>query len=307
MAAATLSPMGAMPGFENHFQYNQFDPYDGFQPYNNSIGCGAERRRGSLQFNPQVYHDPPMMEYRQPQSDMMNPRERRGSLQFTPQSTLPPRPRRGSVQFAPQHEPVVHAASRRGSLQFHPRVPSPTSELDREEPPQEDLSNKEEKNFAESLPDSIPSGRMVRRGSMPIHFGSTAPKPQEKRTERRGSMPLQGNGGLHVTKKIAKKPVAPRDQHPKNSDAVHPRRLEWKKSRKENTVAGVWSGALVGGIVMAPVLPLGMLIGAAVGGYTCNKVTKKCERSVQRSFEQQNFQKGVKASPLGRASDAVFV
>lgn len=88
----------------------------------------------------------------------------------------------------------------------------------------------------------------------------------------------------------------PRSSNPSGSDAVHPNRPTWKKTRGNKTAAGATGGAIVGGILFGPAFPVGMVIGGAAGGYAANKISKTGERRAQREWEQAKFQQGATKS-----------
>ena len=86
-------------------------------------------------------------------------------------------------------------------------------------------------------------------------------------------------------------PEIPESTNPTGSDAVHPNRLVWKKTRGGKTVAGAAGGAIVGGVIFGPAFPVGMVLGGAAGGYVTNKLSKCGERRAQRKWEQTNYQR----------------
>merc|ERR1711865_1163231 len=57
------------------------------------------------------------------------------------------------------------------------------------------------------------------------------------------------------------------------------------------TAIGATSGAVIGGIIMAPIFPIGVAIGGAVGGFATNKVhsagKKRQNRKQLETFQQQ--------------------
>jgi hypothetical protein len=79
--------------------------------------------------------------------------------------------------------------------------------------------------------------------------------------------------------------------NPTGSDAVHPNRATWKKTRGSKTAAGVAGGAIVGGVMFGPAFPIGMVLGGATGGYAANKLSKTGERRAQRKWEQSSYQR----------------
>lgn len=97
----------------------------------------------------------------------------------------------------------------------------------------------------------------------------------------------------------------PTSHNPTGSDAVHPHRMQWKQNRGGKTAAGATGGAIIGGIVMAPVFPIGMAIGGAVGGYAANKISKHGERRAQREWEQSSVQQGAQRSLAAKYQGSV--
>jgi hypothetical protein len=72
-----------------------------------------------------------------------------------------------------------------------------------------------------------------------------------------------------------------------SSDAVHPLKKEMKQRRHVKMAAGGVGGAVLGTLVLGP---FGTVLGAPIGVYTANKISKKGERRAQRKFEQHNVQ-----------------
>jgi len=89
-------------------------------------------------------------------------------------------------------------------------------------------------------------------------------------------------------------------RHVQAYEAVHPRRKEMKQERKIKTMAGAVSGIVVGTLVAGPV---GLVLGAPIGGYAANKISKQGERRAQRKYEKANFQKNAyKSAIVGRGA-----
>lgn len=91
------------------------------------------------------------------------------------------------------------------------------------------------------------------------------------------------------------------------SDGIHPEKYLMKKDRKLHSVAGGATGAFVGGLLTGPAFPVGVVIGAAAGGYASNKMHKMQERRRQRRHEQRNFQKAAKQTAVARSDSVVYV
>merc|ERR1711992_415797 len=70
---------------------------------------------------------------------------------------------------------------------------------------------------------------------------------------------------------------------------VHPKKYQMKTERKVKTAASATAGMVVGGLILAPVFPIGMAAGAAVGGYTAKVISRSGERKQQRKWDQKNF------------------
>ena len=62
-----------------------------------------------------------------------------------------------------------------------------------------------------------------------------------------------------------------------------------KEERKLKTAASATAGAVVGGLILLPVFPLGMMAGAAVGGVAGKVLARSGERKKQTKWEQQQF------------------
>jgi len=80
------------------------------------------------------------------------------------------------------------------------------------------------------------------------------------------------------------------------SEAVHPLKNHMKQARPYKTAAGAAGGAVLGGVVMAPVFPVGMMLGGVAGGMATNKACKAGEKRAQRKWEQNSFQRGTESS-----------
>lgn len=91
------------------------------------------------------------------------------------------------------------------------------------------------------------------------------------------------------------------------SDGIHPEKYLMKKERKLHSVAGATSGAFVGGLLTGPAFPVGVVLGAAAGGYASNKMHKMQERRRQRRHEQRNFQKAAKQTVVAKSDSIVYV
>jgi hypothetical protein len=64
-------------------------------------------------------------------------------------------------------------------------------------------------------------------------------------------------------------------------------------------VGGALVGIVVGTLVLGPVgTVLGPFLGAPIGCYTANKLSKKGERRAQRQWEQRSVQDAAAHSPL---------
>eukprot|EP00934_Nitzschia_sp_Nitz4_P000582 Nitzschia sp. Nitz4//scaffold186_size43309//2183//2887//NITZ4_007313-RA/size43309-processed-gene-0.6-mRNA-1//-1//CDS//3329539746//582//frame0 len=74
------------------------------------------------------------------------------------------------------------------------------------------------------------------------------------------------------------------------TEAIVPNKYQMKAERSTKTVAGATGGAVLGGIILAPVFPVGMMLGGAAGGYAANKLSKSGERRAQRRYERQHHQ-----------------
>ena len=70
---------------------------------------------------------------------------------------------------------------------------------------------------------------------------------------------------------------------------VHPRKYQMKTERKVKTATAATAGAIIGGLILAPVWPLGAMAGAAAGGYAGKVVARSGERKQQRKWEHKNF------------------
>ena len=81
---------------------------------------------------------------------------------------------------------------------------------------------------------------------------------------------------------------------------VTPQKYQMKQSRPYKTAAGAAGGAVAGGLIMAPVFPLGMVLGGVAGGVATHKACKAGEKRVQCRYEQDSFQQGTSSSPLAR-------
>jgi hypothetical protein len=81
--------------------------------------------------------------------------------------------------------------------------------------------------------------------------------------------------------------TVPMSTNPIGSDSIHPRKTEMKRERHVKMAVGVVSGALVGTLVLGPV---GTVLGAPIGCYTANKLSKQGERRAQRKWEQRSVQ-----------------
>lgn len=68
--------------------------------------------------------------------------------------------------------------------------------------------------------------------------------------------------------------------------AVKKRKRRRKKKRERKTVAGAMGGMITGGVILGP---LGVVLGAAVGGFCSRQAAKKAEKRDQRRREQQAF------------------
>ena len=82
------------------------------------------------------------------------------------------------------------------------------------------------------------------------------------------------------------------------TDAVHPRKMEMKQARPVKTALGTAGGVVVGGLAMAPVFPIGMLLGGVAGGVATRQACKAGEKRAQRKWEQSSFQRGTESSPV---------
>merc|ERR1712107_395338 len=70
---------------------------------------------------------------------------------------------------------------------------------------------------------------------------------------------------------------------------VHPRKYQMKTERKVKTAASASAGAVIGGLVLAPVWPIGAAAGAAAGGYAAKVASRSGERKKQSEWERKNF------------------
>lgn len=68
--------------------------------------------------------------------------------------------------------------------------------------------------------------------------------------------------------------------------AVKKRKRRRRKQRERKTVAGAMGGMITGGVILGP---LGVVLGAAVGGFCSRQAAKKAEKRDQRRREQQAF------------------
>jgi hypothetical protein len=89
--------------------------------------------------------------------------------------------------------------------------------------------------------------------------------------------------------------TVPASFNPTGSDAVHPLKREMKQRRHAGMALGGVSGALVGTLVLGP---LGTVLGAPIGVYSANKLSKQGERRAQRKWEQRSVQDAAAHSPL---------
>jgi uncharacterized membrane protein YebE (DUF533 family) len=64
------------------------------------------------------------------------------------------------------------------------------------------------------------------------------------------------------------------------------KRNDRKKKRERKTAAGAVGGVVVGRLALGPI---GVVAGAALGGYTVRQVAKKAAKRSQRRREQQAF------------------
>lgn len=101
------------------------------------------------------------------------------------------------------------------------------------------------------------------------------------------AVPKEGGGGFDL--------VIPCSRHLSNSpgksdfnEDVHPHRRKMKKNRKHKAVAGAVGGMVIGGLSLGPV---GVFVGAALGGVTTRHVAKKVEKRAQRKHEKKSFQR----------------
>jgi len=80
-------------------------------------------------------------------------------------------------------------------------------------------------------------------------------------------------------------------------DAVHvvpvlyPYKKEMKQDRRVNTAIGTTAGMAIGGLVSGPLFPIGMVLGASIGGSTTNKLCQFRQKRKQKRWEEKNFQK----------------
>jgi len=70
---------------------------------------------------------------------------------------------------------------------------------------------------------------------------------------------------------------------------VHPRKYQMKTERKVKTATAATAGAIIGGLILAPVWPLGAMAGAAAGGYAGKVAARSGERKQQRKWEHKQF------------------
>jgi hypothetical protein len=70
---------------------------------------------------------------------------------------------------------------------------------------------------------------------------------------------------------------------------VHPRKYQMKTERKVKTAASAATGAVIGGLILAPVWPIGAAAGAAAGGYAVKVISRSGERKQQRKWDRKNF------------------
>jgi len=95
-------------------------------------------------------------------------------------------------------------------------------------------------------------------------------------------------------RRTAPEPAAPekpvvRDLYvppPETERALKKRKRRRKKKRERKTVAGAMGGMVAGGVFLGP---LGVVLGAAVGGFCTRQAAKKAEKRDQRRREQQAF------------------
>ena len=84
------------------------------------------------------------------------------------------------------------------------------------------------------------------------------------------------------------------------SPVVHPLKSQMKQSRPYKTALGATGGAVAGGLILAPVFPLGMVLGGVAGGVATQKVCKAGEKRAQCKWEQHSFQLGTESSLVSR-------
>jgi len=73
---------------------------------------------------------------------------------------------------------------------------------------------------------------------------------------------------------------------PPPAGTVRKKKRKKKKKRERKTAAGAVGGMVAGGFILGPV---GVVLGAAVGGFCTRQASKKAEKRKQRKREQQSF------------------
>lgn len=121
---------------------------------------------------------------------------------------------------------------------------------------------------------------------------------QQHQSKSSSSLTPHSSNSQYYNQELVTLPEVAPSSNPTGSDAVHPNRPVWKKTRGTKTLAGATGGAIVGGIMFGPAFPIGMVLGGATGGYAANKLSKNGERRAQRKWEQSSFQRGAEHSSV---------
>lgn len=86
---------------------------------------------------------------------------------------------------------------------------------------------------------------------------------------------------------------------------VHPKKYKMKDARKVKTAASATTGAVVGGLMFGPAWPVGVVAGAAVGGYAGKVISRSGERKQQRKWDKKNFNEFTKQGKADVQSENV--
>jgi len=71
-----------------------------------------------------------------------------------------------------------------------------------------------------------------------------------------------------------------------DNNAAMKRKKKRRRKRERKTAAGAVGGMVAGGIALGPI---GVVVGAALGGFTVRKIAKKADKRNQRKKEQKSF------------------